>query len=435
MKFNSLHYSKQLILFFVFYFIASSVYAQDRRFIRSHENMIRLEKQDPKIAKERQRIEDKADKDIFHVNYNKNTVIPIVFHVISNKANNRISESDVLNQLDALNEHFQSFNGSIDHAAMQGEKFDQRYATIDLQFCLADLDKGNKKVEAITFNDSDQMWSFNDDMKDRKTGGVDAVSPKNYLNIWVVNLDNGVSGYAQMPGGPDQSDGIVIDFDFFGIKSDGSRFSEGKTLTHLVGNYLGLHSLWGETRCADDYVKDTPIHNAPNYNCPEYKHYSTCDGNPIEMTMNFMDNSNDECLKMFTAGQRQRIHSFLQPSGARANLLNGKSRCSEEEDVVELNAKNEDFESDVIPNFDERIDVFPNPTSGDINVSWSFENNGEVKLRALSISGQVMKLINVGDSETGQSSFDTFSWPRGLYFIEISQKDEVKKIEKIVVSF
>jgi hypothetical protein len=58
-----------------------------------------------------------------------------------------------------------------------------------------------------------------------------------------------------------------------------------RTLTHLMGNYLNLYDLWNESQpCADDYVDDTPIHNAPNGRFWQYRHVSTCDGSPVEMT-------------------------------------------------------------------------------------------------------------------------------------------------------
>lgn len=136
-----------------------------------------------------------------------------------------------------------------------------------------------------------------------------------------------------MPGGPEETDGIVIDYQFFGtIGTSREPYNDGKTLTHLVGSYLGLYELWNEERpCWDDYVNDTPIHNAPNYGpTNEYKHVSTCPGNPVEMSMNFMDNSDDEYLYLFTAGQMMRIHAVLTKGGPRHKLTNSQTLCSKD---------------------------------------------------------------------------------------------------------
>jgi hypothetical protein len=119
-----------------------------------------------------------------------------------------------------------------------------------------------------------------------------------------------------MPGGPSATDGIVLDYRFLGsLGTVKAPYDQGKTLTHLVGNYLGLNDLWGNGHCADDLVDDTPPHNAPNFGCPGYRHISTCDDNPVEMTMNFMDNTDDACMYMFTAGQVRRMRAALGESG------------------------------------------------------------------------------------------------------------------------
>jgi hypothetical protein len=38
---------------------------------------------------------------------------------------------------------------------------------------------------------------------------------------------------------------------------------------------------------------------------PAYPHYSTCTGTPVEMTMNYMDYTDDRGMYMFTDGQKQ----------------------------------------------------------------------------------------------------------------------------------
>ena len=74
-----------------------------------------------------------------------------------------------------------------------------------------------------------------------------------------------------MPGGPVATDGIVIDYRYFGTGGTAiAPYDEGRTLTHLVGNYLNLHDLWNDvSRCSDDEVADTPVHNGPNYALPK----------------------------------------------------------------------------------------------------------------------------------------------------------------------
>ena len=96
--------------------------------------------------------------------------------------------------------------------------------------------------------------------------------------------------------------------------------NEGRTLTHEIGHYLNLRHIWGDGRCRqDDFVEDTPASDGPNYGCPSYP---TVNCKSADMTMNYMDYTDDACMYMFTDGQRNRMRAIFQPGGARASMLN-----------------------------------------------------------------------------------------------------------------
>jgi hypothetical protein len=133
-----------------------------------------------------------------------------------------------------------------------------------------------------------------------------------------------------MPGGPAATDGVVINARYFGIKNDrNDPFGRGKTLTHLVASYLGLYELWNSLEpCFDDRVYDTPVHNDPNAGAGiEGRHVSTCYGHELEMYMNFMDNTEDSLLCMFTRGQVLRMQGMLSEGGPRNGLV-ANSACT-----------------------------------------------------------------------------------------------------------
>ncbi|MFM8918170.1 MAG: M43 family zinc metalloprotease, partial [Bacteroidota bacterium] len=96
-----------------------------------------------------------------------------------------------------------------------------------------------------------------------------------------------------------------------------STYNKGRTATHELGHWLNLRHIWGDATCGSDQVSDTPTHNASNYGCPSYPHYSTCSGSPIEMTMNYMDYTDDACMYMFTAGQKSRMNATFLSGGGR----------------------------------------------------------------------------------------------------------------------
>ena len=83
---------------------------------------------------------------------------------------------------------------------------------------------------------------------------------------------------------------------------------------------MNLRHIWGDATCGNDLVNDTPVANAANFGCPSYPHLSTCTGKPIEMTMNYMDYTDDACMYMFSNGQKGRISAVFAAGGPRAKI-------------------------------------------------------------------------------------------------------------------
>src|SRR6476620_12387903 len=146
-------------------------------------------------------------------------------------------------------------------------------------------------------------WGTRDAIKKTKQGGLNPTSPTTKLNLWVGTIGGGILGYAQFPGGSSATDGVVIDPLYFGVTSNSSAsypYNLGRTATHEVGHWLNLRHIWGDANCGNDLVADTPLHNGANFGCPAANTHSTCSGNPIMMTMNYMDYTDDLCMYMFT---------------------------------------------------------------------------------------------------------------------------------------
>ena len=138
------------------------------------------------------------------------------------------------------------------------------------------------------------------------------------MNMWVCNLAGGYLGYAQFPGGSSATDGVVIDDNAFGTTGSATvPFDKGRTATHEVGHWLNLRHIWGDATCGNDQVEDTPLHNTYNFGCPAAGHKSTCTDTPLEMTMNYMDYTDDACMYMFSGGQRTRMLAVFASGGPR----------------------------------------------------------------------------------------------------------------------
>jgi len=235
--------------------------------------------------------------------------IPVVVNVLYKTTAQNVSQAQIQSQIDALNKDYNATNtdfGSVP-ALFSGVK-----ANVGIRFVLdAVYRKSTKKTS----------WRLDDSMKKSTKGGINPTSPTTKLNLWVCNLTSGYLGYAQFPGGASATDGVVIDDNAFGTTGTAAApFNKGRTATHEVGHWMNLRHIWGDATCGTDYVTDTPSHNTANYGCPTYPHNSTCSGTPVEMTMNYMDYTDDACMYMFSAGQKDRMLAIFSTGGARATF-------------------------------------------------------------------------------------------------------------------
>ncbi|SCY27236.1 Pregnancy-associated plasma protein-A [Nonlabens sp. Hel1_33_55] len=234
--------------------------------------------------------------------------IPVIVHVLYNNNSENISDAQINSQIAVLNNDFRKTNSD---AGSVPSEFAGLAADSEITFTLSSITRTSSTRTS---------WGTNDAMKSSANGGVDAVDPANNLNIWVCNIGGGILGYAQFPGGPASTDGVVVAPQYFGtIGSATAPFDGGRTATHEVGHYLNLRHIWGDGRCnRDDFVADTPSSDRANYGCPSYP-TSHCRSN--DMTMNYMDYVNDDCMYMFSAGQKTRMRSLFAAGGARESLI------------------------------------------------------------------------------------------------------------------
>lgn len=242
-----------------------------------------------------------------------NIVIPVVVNVIYKDLNENISDEQILEQIRVLNEDFGRLNPDADAVWPQA-------ASTGIQFQLAKRAPDGTPSNGIRRKyTSYSSFSTYDDVKFGKSGGLDAWPTQHYLNIWVCDLAGDIMGYGQLPGGPVATDGVVIDYQFFGrYGHTQAPFDRGRTTTHEVGHWLNLFHIWGDGDCTiDDMVDDTPDSDGANNGCP--KDAFSCGGKL--MVQNFMDYTDDACMNLFTQGQARRMQALFAPRGFRHSFL------------------------------------------------------------------------------------------------------------------
>jgi hypothetical protein len=247
------------------------------------------------------------------------TTVPVVVHVVYNTSVQNISDAQVKSQIAALNRDYRAKNTdkSSVPAVWKGLVAD---ATI--QFVLATKDPSGSATSGITrTNTTKSSFGDDDSVKSSATGGADPWPASNYLNLWVCPLGGGLLGYAQFPGGPPATDGVVILYTAFGTQGTATApFNLGRTSTHEIGHWLNLHHIWGDRQdcTGDDFVADTPNAQLPNYGKPTFPHVSCGNGPNGDMFMNYMDYVDDDTMVMFTSGQVARMSAALD--GARSSI-------------------------------------------------------------------------------------------------------------------
>ena len=287
--------------------LATSGEHKHHRGCASHEVHEQQLRENPELAAKMQEIERFTQNAITNGRLvNGKIEIPVVVNVLYRTATENISLTQIQSQIDVLNKDFNALNSDFNQVPTT---FSGVKANVGITFVLdAVYRKSTKKTS----------WGTRDAMKKSSQGGLNPTSPTTKLNLWVCTIGGGILGYAQFPGGSSATDGVVIDSKYLGTTGTATApFNKGRTATHEVGHWMNLRHIWGDTTCGSDLVSDTPTHNTANYGLPAFPHYSTCTGTPIEMTMNYMDYTDDAGMYMFSNGQKSRMLAIFASGGSR----------------------------------------------------------------------------------------------------------------------
>lgn len=257
-------------------------------------------------------------------------LIPVVVHVIQPNGIAIVTEEQIQSQLDVLNEDYALLNStslSIPSIWLPLAKDSK------IRFTLAQRDPAGQPTNGITRSSGNKSVYnlFDPAIYETDSGGQDAWSRDQYLNIWVCPLVGNALGYANFPGSAPLNDGIVINPIAFGrLGTAIAPYNLGRTASHEIGHWLSLVHIWGDdpasTPCSGkDFTgpqlawDDTPDQAQPTFRCKTFPALDDCSpSSPGYMYMNYMDYTDDKCMMFFTSGQIRKCRTVLD--GVRNSL-------------------------------------------------------------------------------------------------------------------
>ncbi len=254
-------------------------------------------------------------------------IVPVVVHIVHLGGPENISDQQVYDVINLLNEDFSATNSDLSQVipAFQGIIGDA-----DFEFRLAKKDPNGNCTNGITrtYSSTTDDTGFNG-ISHPIVNAVQAQHgtwPQNkYLNIFVCRTTiSGAAAYTYNPGvftNPNSMlGGIVCLHNYFGNTGTGNS---RHTVSHEVGHWFNLSHTWGPnnnplqtTACSDDDgVADTPNTIGTSGTCDLTQ--TTCGS--LDNIQNIMDYSS--CDNMFTQGQVARMITSITSSIAGRNNL------------------------------------------------------------------------------------------------------------------
>lgn len=319
--------------FALFSLLSNQVMAQETNFkCGSHEMMKKVWAENPGLREDMEHLMSTyTEKRTINNKSVTVRIIPIVFHIVHEYGAENVTDAQIYDQMDILNEDYRKLNADT---SVVVTPFDTIIGDAMIEFRLATIDPYGNCTNGIEHIYNHQTNQGDDYSK------MHQWNRRNYLNVWVVKTigSAGVAGYAYYPtatvGNSFWIDGIIILNDYVGSIGTSAPFSS-RALTHEIGHWLGLAHTWGNdndpgvaSSCSqDDGIGDTP--NCIGMTSCQMALNSCVDGtstfdywypnDPQDNAQNYMDYS--YCSVMFTEGQCNYMNNVLdQETGGRNNL-------------------------------------------------------------------------------------------------------------------
>ncbi len=310
--------------------------------------------------------------------------------------------------------------------------------------------------------------------------GLAAWDNTKYYNVWCVNYTGGstdllgiTTAKSDVTGGWAASGEMGVDILYNTLGSTGPTGSDpgtgswftpynlGRTLTHETGHFFEIWHPWGDdgpyggapyypgdgycpwsgvTACsaadtvigADDGLDDTPPESQAVYGSPTYTiaggTYNDCcnmhgsvNTQPIGIAcLSYMDYTDDGAMHMFTTDQANAMASMVLVPAGSATGATGYGTIGENYNLTQnpslLIACTSTGVAPSPTELKSSLSVYPNPTSGEINISVNSQAETLNNIVVVNLLGQQVAVINGQNKD--YYSIDLSGLSKGIYFVK-----------------
>ena len=431
-----------------------------------HKQMI---EQDPSWAQKFE--EQKANLETDALNYLQMTAdgslhktttisaIPVIFHIVVDTtqylsmggATGIKKRCD--SQIAILN---RDFNRQNSDSTLIPSLWKPLYGNVGIHFALALRDPNGVcspgyEVKIIS---STGFSNINSAFPEAKTAGtgLPAWDVNKYFNVWCINFTGSASSLLGITlpkiytsGSTVNQAGVCITYPTLGKGGTGTGtfmppYNLGRTLTHETGHYFEIWHPWGDDggKCStysstatvnsitcvsgvgsDDGISDTPpesdaVYGTPTYSITGGTEYDCCKMNgstnmqPMGIAcLSYMDYTDDNAMYMFTTMQAATMASKVLVTGSTYYSLtqNPSLLICPTASVEQVSAGTS-------------LNVYPNPTSGLVNVTVNSMAENLKEITVLNIMGQ--EVLTVKGQQKDNYILDLSGMSKGVYMVKFN---------------